>query len=230
MLLWYVLGASPAYAASLCGVENLEKSAISAIEQGPSYDIILTDFELPDGRGSSFVQEVRKRGLTAVPVVMITANDCDNVKSELEENLFQGYIQKPYAPSILIKTMIDVLGSDSAENKQSTSIINSYRIKEFTGGDQQLLNVLAQSFCNDYPNMIKQITFFVEELDVEGFKRKSHVMKSTMGYFALDDQIQLLDEILAQIKNKNKDKSNKALIEFKREMTEIINEIEQAFL
>ena len=33
-----------------------------------------------------------------------------------------------------------------------------------------------------------------------------------------------------QIKNKNKDKSNKALIEFKREMTEIINEIEQAFL
>ena len=62
-------------------------------------DLILLDINLPDGNGLTFLQELRKG--SAVPVILLTANDTEmDVVIGLEHGA-DDYITKPFSLSIL---------------------------------------------------------------------------------------------------------------------------------
>lgn len=63
------------------------------------YDLIILDVNLPDGNGMEFLKEIRKT--SAVPVILLTANDLEtDIVSGLELGA-DDYITKPFSLAVL---------------------------------------------------------------------------------------------------------------------------------
>ncbi len=74
------------------------RSARQAVK-GTAFDLIILDINLPDGNGLDFLQDLRKT--SAVPVIILTANDLEtDVVTGLELGA-DDYIVKPFSLMIL---------------------------------------------------------------------------------------------------------------------------------
>lgn len=200
------------------------QKAISAINER-IYDVILTDVQLPDGNGIDLAKQIKTNSENQkTPIVVLTAYSKEKVIQGIDANLFQDYIQKPFSPSLLIERIYNVV---TTNKKRQPHLINQDRVYNILGEDKHLFSLLATSFCSQYPKALEEIAFFTGELDEKNYKRKIHTLKSTMGYFALESQIKLLDDILEQIKHKNKEKAKEILFIFEKEMTSVMCEMKK---
>ena len=74
------------------------RQARQALEQAA--DLLLLDVNLPDGNGLEFLQELRQS--SAIPVILLTANDTEmDVVMGLEHGA-DDYITKPFSPSEMV--------------------------------------------------------------------------------------------------------------------------------
>ena len=70
----------------------------AALEHGPS-DLLILDINLPDGSGLDLLREVRRT--SAVPIILLTANDLEmDIVSGLESGA-DDYITKPFSLAVL---------------------------------------------------------------------------------------------------------------------------------
>jgi two-component system, chemotaxis family, chemotaxis protein CheY len=74
------------------GLAELEKS---------SYDLILSDINMPNMSGLEFVDSVRERFGSGTPIVMITTEGSDEIMTEAKAKGANGYIKKPFTPDKL---------------------------------------------------------------------------------------------------------------------------------
>ncbi len=84
-------------------VEN-GKLALEQLEQ-ESFDLVLMDLEMPEMDGFEATRQIRERGKKEtgfqLPVIAMTAYDQDEMKKELEDANFDGFINKPFRPKEL---------------------------------------------------------------------------------------------------------------------------------
>ena len=70
----------------------------AALEHGP-FDLLILDINLPDGSGLDLLREVRQT--SAVPIILLTANDLEmDIVSGLESGA-DDYITKPFSLAVL---------------------------------------------------------------------------------------------------------------------------------
>ena len=70
----------------------------AALEHGP-FDLLILDINLPDGSGLDLLREVRRT--SAVPIILLTANDLEmDIVSGLESGA-DDYITKPFSLAVL---------------------------------------------------------------------------------------------------------------------------------
>ena len=70
----------------------------AALEHGP-FDLLILDVNLPDGSGLDLLREVRRT--SAVPIILLTANDLEmDIVSGLESGA-DDYITKPFSLAVL---------------------------------------------------------------------------------------------------------------------------------
>ncbi len=84
--------------------------------QGESYDLILTDLEMPEMDGYELTEKIRQMEeatKASIPILAVTASDFDLNKERAEELGFNGYMLKPFETEVLQKK----LGSISAGKK-----------------------------------------------------------------------------------------------------------------
>ena len=90
---------------ALDGIEGME-----AYNNG-KFDIILTDWNMPNMNGLQFVQAIRKVDKD-IPIVMITT---EGGKAEVITALRAGvnnYVVKPFTPAVLKGKLADILGEN----------------------------------------------------------------------------------------------------------------------
>lgn len=88
------------------GAEGLEK-----YNETQDFDIILTDWNMPNVNGLEFVKAVRKQNQD-IPIVMITT---EGGKREVIIALKAGvnnYIVKPFTPQVLKSKLEDIMGKN----------------------------------------------------------------------------------------------------------------------
>ena len=86
---------SPALQIALC---RTLAEACNALKQG-SFDLLILDINLPDGSGLDLLHQVRKT--SAVPIILLTANDMEmDIVTGLESGA-DDYITKPFSLAVL---------------------------------------------------------------------------------------------------------------------------------
>jgi CheY-like chemotaxis protein len=73
-----------------------------------SFDLLLTDYNLPGLRGTDLVQRLRERG-HEVPMVIFTAYDSPQLAREVRQLNVAAYIAKPFLMEDLLDTIHSVL-------------------------------------------------------------------------------------------------------------------------
>ncbi len=76
------------------------------------YDIVLTDWNMPEMSGKEFVEYVRREERwRSLPILMITTRGMEEDVLTAIRIGVNGYIVKPFTPDVLKKKMLDLLGA-----------------------------------------------------------------------------------------------------------------------
>src|SRR4051812_486796 len=73
----------------------------TAILEGSSYDVLVSDIGLPDGSGIDFVRRLRDAGFTK-PAIALTGSAKENARDVALAAGFTDYCRKPCAPEDLL--------------------------------------------------------------------------------------------------------------------------------
>lgn len=88
------------------GVDALEKI------QKQEFDLILTDWNMPEMNGKELVEHIRKMDkYQKVPILMITTRGMqEDVVTAIKTGV-NGYIVKPFTPEVLKKKMVEIFSA-----------------------------------------------------------------------------------------------------------------------
>jgi two-component system chemotaxis response regulator CheY len=88
------------------GVDALEKI------QKDVFDMILTDWNMPEMNGKELVEHVRKMdNYKTVPILMITTRGMEEDVMTAIKTGVNGYVVKPFTPELLKKKMLEIFAS-----------------------------------------------------------------------------------------------------------------------
>ncbi len=108
---------------SLTMEEALETIRIHPTPEKPYYDIVLLDWELTGRNGAQAVQKLRETGLTAVPVLFLTAYDAEGTQEafSVEET---GILAKPFFVSSFKEKLLEMAAEHGKQTKEETAAEN----------------------------------------------------------------------------------------------------------
>ncbi len=77
-------------------------------------DLVLLDVQLPDGSGLDLATELRHAGAAKPRVVILSASVLPSERGAALQAGADAFLGKPYAPSELVETILEVLARDGA--------------------------------------------------------------------------------------------------------------------
>ena len=87
------------------GMDGLEKA------KGKSFNLVLTDQNMPRMDGLSLIKSLRGMpGYRTVPILMLTTESSDTMKSQSRAAGATGWLVKPFDPQKLIEVVKKVIG------------------------------------------------------------------------------------------------------------------------
>ena len=158
------------------------KEAMQLLEAG-TYDLILTDIQMPEHDGFDFVKQLKSAANTVgIPVIALSGKA--NVTAETyREKGFYANLLKPYKATELIALMGEVLDVKVETTLQSQAILqNSSQLFDvtevalFAQGDNDSLRAILHSFLQntaDNQNVLEQ---YVDKGDQKGAAFVAHKM------------------------------------------------------
>jgi two-component system chemotaxis response regulator CheY len=89
---------------ALDGVDGLEKA------KSATFDLVITDVNMPNMDGLTFIEELRKLPqYSKVPILVLTTERSDEMKTKGKSVGATGWIVKPFVPDQLLKAVNIVL-------------------------------------------------------------------------------------------------------------------------
>lgn len=97
---------NPVFREASSGLEALEQIMLR------KYDLIMLDLNMPDMHGLEFLRFVRNhRMFQEIPIIVITTQTDEQVRSEVLAAGANVYITKPFAPQAVLDHVKDILNS-----------------------------------------------------------------------------------------------------------------------
>ena len=129
-----------------------------------SYDLLILDINLPDGSGLDLLNEVRK--ISAVPIILLTANDMEmDIVTGLESGA-DDYITKPFSLAVL-RARVNAQLRRSISAKSTCTEIDSFQfdfdrmefrkdgqLVELSKTEQKLLRILVENRGQTLPRAV----------------------------------------------------------------------------
>ena len=92
-------------------------SAIDLLEQGPSVDLLLLDYYLPEMNGLEVIKAIRSRGIE-IPIIFLTSSRDFRLAVEAMKQGVEDYLVKDEAiDSVLPRTIINILERVRLKNR-----------------------------------------------------------------------------------------------------------------
>jgi len=99
------------------------ETGLSGLERArEGFDVIVTDFDLPDIKGAELLQTLRNDGVTC-PIIVVSADSAGAARVAARENRANAFLAKPFGKEILIRAIAEfLLAEDNPMSKAAGSV------------------------------------------------------------------------------------------------------------
>ena len=179
-------------------------SAISAIQwlKHSSFDLILTDIQMPTMTGMELLAYIRKNTDKKIPVIAITGKQTDTIDDYLKSG-FSACLFKPFLPEQLTTIINKVLTEKHPvaarqvpyvpEDMNEILDYNLTRIKKFTGDDERDLNRILVTFIE---STYKNLVLFKKYQDEKNYKSLQDLAHKMLTMFRQIEAIKIIAQLL----------------------------------
>jgi hypothetical protein len=180
-------------------IPTLAANGEDAIEkfQEETFSLILMDINMPGMDGYTATRMLRQKYKTTIPIIGLTANVYKEDINQCIEAGMNDHIGKPYHPEQLylkIKKYLVQPFQLIEERKKSYSTIEF--LINFSNGDPDFIKELLHVYIKQKDESIEKLRKFYVEQNYQALQDLVHKLKSSVGFFKLDelkDQLQKLE-------------------------------------
>jgi len=199
--------------------------------QTNTYDLILSDIQMPVMDGISFIKNLKSSPKIAqIPVIALSGNETlkqtDYTHFGFAENL-----KKPYKPDELIRAINNIGSLEKTNSTPSQSIITSRselysldQLKEFVGADTEALNSILSVFCQSTKESLKALD--AEAIAVKSINEIAHKMLPMMRQLEASELVVILEKLeKPTLKNVPKEQIQLAILSLKDKAKALVDSL-----
>jgi signal transduction histidine kinase/DNA-binding response OmpR family regulator len=174
-----------------------------------NYDVALLDIQMPQVSGMEVLDQLRRmEGLTALPVIAMTANVFANERNAILEAGFDAILLKPFNEDALIRKIGEILNlREEVNQKQLTEqkpiLSKPYDLTDLKGfcmGDEELLTEIVTDLIQATENDLVLLSNAADRADFLKIREITHQLSSRMGQIRVEEG-KLAKTIEVDIKN-----------------------------
>jgi len=213
----------------------LASNGEDAIEkfQEDAFSLILMDINMPGMDGYTASRILRQKYKTTIPIIGLTANVYKEDINHCVEAGMNDHIGKPYHPEQLYNKIKKYLIQPPflvEKNRNSFSAIEF--LKDFSNGDPDYIKELVDVYIKQKDESIEKLKIYYEEQNYKGLQDLIHKLKSSVGFFKLNELKDQLQNLENDFKNKRNIEAIPSIIDQiqiqSEEMTqEVLKEVER---
>ncbi|GIQ68778.1 response regulator [Xylanibacillus composti] len=171
---------------------SAEEAWLALSEAGPSLDLVIADWMMPDVSGLALCERIRERfSLSELPVLLLTAK---NRPADIQTAFHAGvndYLSKPVDADELrarVKTLLDMRRSAQASLRSQMAFLQAQIKPHFL---YNALNTII-SFCPVHPDKAMELL-----VDLSRFLRSSFAFHNTDQLIRLEKEMELVEAYLS---------------------------------
>jgi CheY-like chemotaxis protein/anti-sigma regulatory factor (Ser/Thr protein kinase) len=167
------------------GRDAVERAAAS-VQEGPAYDAVLMDIQMPEMDGYAACRRMRDLGFTA-PVIALTASTMRGDRERALEAGMVEHVAKPIDPDELLDALERAIGdAPDATDAGATGDGFDRRALESRFGSSELLHEVAGLFLEQCGGLMDDIREAADAGDLAELGRRAHALRGSAGNFAYD--------------------------------------------
>jgi PAS domain S-box-containing protein len=161
------------------------------------YDVVLMDMMMPVMNGLDATREIRQREPKGrrLPIIAMTANAMESDRLSCLEAGMDDYISKPIRAQelqeMLQRLSLDLPHAHAVVATRPAPLLenpatHSYSFDYAVGiqdMDQEILDIIAQAFVDEWPDDVKKIRRGLEAADCKSVLHTAHALKGTLALF-----------------------------------------------
>jgi len=161
--------------------------------KGQSFDVVVTDVQMPRMDGIQMTTEIRAReGQSGghLPIVGMSAHAMKGDRERFLEAGMDSYVAKPVRPKDLFKAVEDwaattpIVESNAPAPRSAAEAMDPDVARERLGGDSELLVELAGLFLDECPRLLSEIRCAVARKDGKALERAADSLRGSVANFA----------------------------------------------
>ncbi len=156
-------------------------------------DIILMDIQMPVMDGLTATSIIRNEMGIKVPIIALTAHALREEKSEYLGAGMNDFLAKPYTESQMVNVLLKWVAPDS---KVVPKRFHTTAIKEFTGLDDNTVNILSKTFLDELHESNRELKSMINQKDLPAIRACIHKMKPGFVMFGMSEIVPVMKDIL----------------------------------
>ena len=120
-------------------------TALQKFNQGETYDVLLTDLNLPGMNGAELIKEVKKR-YPSLRVVMLTMYYSRAILSKLKDLGISGFLTKNVSRTEILDTIVNSSKEDCYVTDEIKGLFKDYFLEEVGDGEEDKSDLFVRTF------------------------------------------------------------------------------------
>jgi signal transduction histidine kinase/DNA-binding response OmpR family regulator len=180
------------------------------------FDVILMDIQMPVMDGLLATQFIRNEMKSKIPIIALTANASKDDEMIYRNAGMNDHLSKPFRQDALFEKIRMLFDSQEPnvkiEEERVVEEVSSHyslaNIEEIAAGDLEFVGSIIETFCNNTPKYLQQISDGIASQDFERIRFSAHQMKPSIDILMVMDvkeTIREIEEIAARGKNQDEE-------------------------
>ena len=212
--------------------------ALEKIKQH-TYDLILTDINMPGMSGMQLLRELRQFSdhRADTPVVAVTANAMPHDLNNYLKQGMDAYLLKPYSEKDLSHLLSSIWESSKEENKatppeekgneQPEEAFDLEVFNQFASGDPQAFLLLLQSFLENTSDNMRQLEALQQAKDYPNLSELAHKMYPTFKHLKAERAATILKQMELTPPQEAETAFDSLIAELQQKVEEVVSFVEE---
>ncbi|TLV02249.1 ATP-binding protein [Dyadobacter luticola] len=166
------------------------------ILQNETFDIILTDIQMPEMDGYTLTTQIRQTLKLGIPIIAMTANAMPGEREKCIGYGMNDHLPKPIREADLQRIFSEYLHIKSASHAHAShsnptdfTIIDLGYMREISGGDEEYEKLVTSQFLDLVPAQLEALSAAFYHRNNPEIRHIAHNLKTTISIMGLDEKL-----------------------------------------